>query len=577
MVHSEIDETGIIEDIRRGMPDRAVQDKYSISPSRLTDIVNRAVASGFVAPRALEENGALGAGEVGQRSNDRPRLRERGTPVASEPKPDMRRMLVITDDVALVSTMKDALESPELSVVWFKEPVVDMAVISRIGPDLIMVEAGNPTVDHLHVIRLAHQADYPLQVILMADQSNREPALQGVELGAYDFVEKPIEARTLKRSVGRAIEYSDLLRFKRDHRRITLDEIEEKTLEIAERRDFLQGILDSSTLVSVVLTDLDQNVLFWNKGAENIFGYKAREIIGTKITKLYPPDSIAKERVEELRTMLQTKSGTVHGKMKQLSKTGEELTVSLAISPMLDPLGELRGILGVGLDVTEEVRQHEEIVRLLDQVERTRDVTIFSLAKLAESRDEETGAHLTRIQEYCRILCNQLARRNKYRSMVTSHYIEDLVKSSVLHDIGKVAIPDSVLMSPGKFGPKERQIMKQHPIVGGRALVEAAERLGGETTFLTLGMEVAYYHHERWDGYGYPFAKKGEEIPLSARIVAVADVYDALTTARRYKEAFPHEKARSLIVEAKGKQFDPELIETFEEVEGEFERIRSTI
>ena len=460
---------------------------------------------------------------------------------------------------------------------WLKESVLDMAVLSRCRPHVILAEIGSPRFDCDHIIRLAGQSYDPVQVVLLVDGKEREYALKCLDLGAYDFVEKPLDEQILKNAVRRGFERFELLRFKRDHERITLDQIQEMTMEIAERRDFLQGILDSSTLVSVVLTDLDQNVLFWNKGAENIFGYKAQEILGRKITQLYPPDSITTERVEELRKVLQTKSGTVYGKMKQLSKDGKELTVSLAISPMVDQLGNLRGLLGVGLDVTAEVRQQNEILGLLEQVKTTKDVAIFSLAKLAESRDEETGSHLMRIQEYCRVLCKQLAKRSKYGAIMTQQYIEDLVRSSVLHDIGKVAIPDSILLSRGKFGPKERQIMKQHTIVGGRALEEAVEKLGGEESFLTLGMEVAYYHHERWDGYGYPFAKKGEEIPLSARIVSVVDVYDALTTARRYKEAFSHEQARSMIVEGKGKQFDPELIEAFQEVEGKFASIRSSI
>ena len=547
--------------------------------TEFTNGVSGRAPSGGLQSTGLSETDPAEAGSREGKPEDRSggELPGTGRDGAPDPEDLQKRLLVISDDSDLVSTIKEWLDSPDLSVLWFREPIVDMAVLSRLRPHLIVLETGLPGLDDGHIIRLAGQAYDPVQVILVVDGKDRSSALKSLEEGAYEFVEKPIEEGILRNAVRRGLEHFELLRFKRDHQRITLDQIQEKTMEIAERRDFLQGILDSSTLVSVVLTDLDQNVLFWNRGAENIFGYQAGEIIGQKITKLYPADSITKDRVDELREMLQTKIGTVHGKMKQLARDGRELTVSLAISPMVDQSGELRGLLGVGLDVTAEVRQHNEILQLLDQVRTTKDVAIFSLAKLAESRDEETGSHLMRIQEYCRVLCQQLAQRQKYSPVMTQQYIEDLVRSSVLHDIGKVAIPDSVLLSRGKFGPKERQIMKQHCIVGGRALQEGVERLGGEESFLTLGMEVAYYHHERWDGYGYPFAKKGEEIPLSARIVSVADVYDALTTARRYKEAFPHEKARSMILEGKGKQFDPELVEAFDDVESEFARIRSSI
>jgi PAS domain S-box-containing protein len=349
-----------------------------------------------------------------------------------------------------------------------------------------------------------------------------------------------------------------------------------KAIEIPRGEDFLRGILNSSTLVSIVLTDLDQNVLFWNTGAENIFGYRSDEMIGDKITKIYPADSLTEETVDRLRTMVRKGEGAVHGKMGQLSRDGRELTVSLALTPMLDPSGEVQGIVGVGLDVTEEVRQQKEILRLLDQVKNTQDAAIFTLARLAESRDEETGLHLTRIQEYCRLLCNSLARRDKYCREMTPEFIDDLVRSSVLHDIGKVAIPDEILLYPGRYDDEQFKIMTQHTIVGGQALQNAVERLG-EKSFLSIGRDVAYYHHERWDGTGYPYRGTGEETPLSARIVAVADVYDALTTERRYKRAYGHAQACDIIVQGKGTHFDPELIEAFVAVEDQFDRLRQEL
>ncbi|MBI5250507.1 MAG: PAS domain S-box protein [Desulfomonile tiedjei] len=349
-----------------------------------------------------------------------------------------------------------------------------------------------------------------------------------------------------------------------------------KYLEAIRAKDFLQGILDSSTLVSVVLTDLDQNVLFWNSGAENIFGYTPEEMIGSKITKLYPTDSFSKEIVDQLRQMVRNKNGAVCGKMEQITKGGSVLTISLALSPMVDPAGEVQGILGVGLDVTEEVRQQKQILDLLNQVKCTQDVAVFSLAKLAESRDEETGSHLVRIQKYCRALCERLARTGPYSDVATERYSDDLISSSVLHDIGKVGLPDSVLLSTGKLTVAEREIMKRHTLVGGKALEDAVSLLGQES-FLSMGMEVAYHHHEKWDGTGYPFGLKGQEIPLSARIVALADVYDALTSPRRYKQAFSHEETRSIILKESGTQFDPDLVDAFDSIESEFRRIRDSI
>jgi response regulator RpfG family c-di-GMP phosphodiesterase len=244
---------------------------------------------------------------------------------------------------------------------------------------------------------------------------------------------------------------------------------------------------------------------------------------------------------------------------------------------MRDASGRVRGILGLGQDVTKEVSLHEELRKSFNRIQKIQGASIFALAKLAESRDGETAYHLERMQEYCLVLCMRLRSRPRYREQMTDQFIENLVQCSVLHDIGKVAVPDSILFNTAKFGIDEYEIMKQHSIHGGRALEEAAERAGEGESFLTVGKDVAYYHHERWDGKGYPFGLAGEEIPLAARIVAIADVYDALTTERRYKRAFPHEDARAVIVKEKGKKFDPELVEAFLEAEQDFGEIRDRL
>ena len=237
----------------------------------------------------------------------------------------------------------------------------------------------------------------------------------------------------------------------------------------------------------------------------------------------------------------------------------------------------MRGILGLGLDVTNEVRLHDELLDSYQRIKKMQGASVFALAKLAESRDGETAFHLERLQEYCWILCAKLRSRERYKAHMTDQFVEDLVQCSVLHDIGKVGIPDSILFNRDKFGLDEYEIMKQHAIHGGRALEEAAHKVGERDNFLAMGMDVAYYHHERWDGGGYPAGLKGEEIPLSARIVAIADVYDALTTERRYKRAYSHEEAREVILMEKAKQFDPELVDAFVEAEGEFRKIRDKV
>ena len=219
----------------------------------------------------------------------------------------------------------------------------------------------------------------------------------------------------------------------------------------------------------------------------------------------------------------------------------------------------------------------KDLVESYRTIQKIQEASIFALAKLAESRDDETGLHLRRLQAYCEAICLQLRQRDAYRRLMDHDFVDNIVRSSVLHDIGKVAIPDNILFSQEKFEIDEFEIMKQHSVVGGKALEEAAQEAGGGENYLSMGRDVAYYHHEHWDGNGYPFGLKGEEIPLAARIVALADVYDALTTQRRYRKAYAHEQAMQAIVRGRDKQFDPEIVDAVLEIEDEFRRIHEQL
>ncbi|NLE37400.1 MAG: response regulator [Pirellulaceae bacterium] len=196
------------------------------------------------------------------------------------------------------------------------------------------------------------------------------------------------------------------------------------------------------------------------------------------------------------------------------------------------------------------------------EVVETRDMAVFALAKLADSRDPETGDHLDRMRDYCRILAEELLREGVFGDQIDAQFVEDIYRSSPLHDIGKVGIPDAILLKPGRLTPEEFNVMKTHTTIGARALREAAEQssYGG---FLTMAEIIAKYHHERYNGRGYPEGLVGDTIPLAARIASVADVYDALTSARVYKPAFLPEKAEELISQQRGEQFDPRVVDAF--------------
>ncbi len=200
------------------------------------------------------------------------------------------------------------------------------------------------------------------------------------------------------------------------------------------------------------------------------------------------------------------------------------------------------------------------------------DAIITALAKLSEYRDPETGAHLLRLKKYCLLICQFLAETDKYRDIITQAFTEDLVRSSPLHDIGKVGIPDAILKKPGRLTPDEFEIMKNHARIGGDTLRTVYDQYPSQS-FIKCGMDVAYGHHEKWDGGGYPCGLQGESIPLVARILALVDVYDALTCRRVYKPPFPREQAKAIIAEGNGTHFDPDIVTAFLNNEAEFHQI----
>jgi len=217
----------------------------------------------------------------------------------------------------------------------------------------------------------------------------------------------------------------------------------------------------------------------------------------------------------------------------------------------------------------QEERRVKERTRELAMVQ---EATIESMSSLTETRDPHTGEHIRRTQNYIRLLADYLKKQPRFRPFLDDETINLLCKSAPLHDIGKVGVSDRILLKPGRLTDQEFEEMKQHTIYG-RDTILAAERKLGNTSFLCIAREIAYTHHERWDGSGYPEGLKGEQIPVPGRLMALADSYDALTSKRVYKSEIPHEKAVEIIVGEKGSHFDPEVVDAFLEVKESFRQI----
>ncbi|MGN7612134.1 response regulator [Magnetococcales bacterium HHB-1] len=216
----------------------------------------------------------------------------------------------------------------------------------------------------------------------------------------------------------------------------------------------------------------------------------------------------------------------------------------------------------------------EEKVQLrVRQLAQLQDVTMAAMGTLAEFRDPETGNHIRRTQHYVKLLAQSLQHDPLFADYLTPSIIELLYKSAPLHDIGKVGVPDHILLKPGRLSDDEFVEMKKHAKYGHDAIISAEAFLDEPESFLQMAREIAYAHHERWDGTGYPVGLKGEAIPLPARLMAVADVYDALISKRVYKPPFPHEKAVKIILEGSGSHFDPRIVQEFEEISDQFLKI----
>lgn len=216
-----------------------------------------------------------------------------------------------------------------------------------------------------------------------------------------------------------------------------------------------------------------------------------------------------------------------------------------------------------------------EVVKRTHEVTAVQDATILAVAMLAETRNTSTSNHIRRTQLYVKALAGKLRTHPRFESYLTEYTINTLYNSAPLHDIGNVGIPDNILLKPGRFEPHEFEIMTTHTTLGRDAIAHAEKTLGTEVTSLALAKEIVHSHHEKWDGSGYPQGLAGDAIPVSARIMAVADVYDGIVSRKVFKKGQPHEDAVRIIAESKGKHFDPDMVDAFLAIHEEFRTIAS--
>lgn len=316
--------------------------------------------------------------------------------------------------------------------------------------------------------------------------------------------------------------------------------------------------------------DLDK--LVWSNSMYDILelDYSVRPTLRLYLSMVHPDDldavTLSHSKLYEINEPWNTR-------YRLLMKGGRIKWVHLRLSPTVDNKGHIIHYHGTLQDITEMKKTEDKLqkhsLHLEEMVEeKVREITaaqmatIYALIKLSESRDDDTGAHIERTASFCRLLAEQARGLSKYSDEIDDNFIETIYKASPLHDIGKVGIPDRILLKPGKLTDDEATIMMTHVQIGYQTLEKAGQQYD-RNEFLKMGLDIALYHHEKWNGSGYQKGISGDKIPLSARIMAISDVYDALRSKRVYKDAFSHEKSTDIIIASKGSHFDPGLVDVY--------------
>ena len=352
-----------------------------------------------------------------------------------------------------------------------------------------------------------------------------------------------------------------------------------RELESSEKR-----LAEAQQIALLGRWDIDyrSNVRYWSPSLYDILHIEyskdpSRELL---MQRIHPDD---KERVIEITRKMLVMHEPWMDRYRIILPDGSIRWVHVRMYSDFDESGRATRSYGTLQDITamkeaedklEQYSKHLEdmVAAKVKETSEAQMATIFALVKLAESRDDETGAHIERTASFCRLLAEKARALPQYAKLITDEYLTAIYRASPLHDIGKVGISDLILLKPGKLTPEEFAIMKTHVEIGYQTLKSVDKRYMNNA-FIQMGLDITRYHHEKWDGSGYLAELKGEQIPLSARIMALSDVYDALRSKRVYKPAYPHEKCLEIIQEGRGKHFDPVLTDLFLEYHTEFETL----
>jgi len=476
------------------------------------------------------------------------------------------RVLILDDEYYLGQMLAQALTAEKIQTIAVTE--VDSAIdwLSKTSFDLVVSDIYLPGKTGIDLFNFVKNSKIEVPFIFMTGNPDLEVAVNFFTRGGYDYIIKPFMIPDFLKKVNVVIRNHKLERQEKNLVKDLRSLLATRLSELNIYQDVFESTDDG-----IVIADLDGNIVKVNQGFENITGmtniqllHQHLDILGHSLLPGLKFGTI----VETLKT-----ESSWHADLEGKRNLDETWYNSITFSPIKNEESSVFAYAGIFKDVTAQRRVEQALIGSLKQMNLAQEAIIFGMARLAEHRDQTTGYHLERIRDYCRTLAEALIERKKYRSVINNEFVQMLCRTATLHDIGKVGIPDYILLKEDKLSQPEFEIMKSHTSIGYHTLNSIREQYG-DMEFLKMGIEISYCHHERWNGSGYPQGLKGEKIPLSAQILAVADVYDALTTRRSYKEAFSHEHAIEIMQQEKGKHFSPHIFDVFMEIVDQFDEIR---
>lgn len=498
-------------------------------------------------------------------------------------------VLIAALDASIHNFIRTCLEEQHANVIWAKDGRNALRALEEHSADLIVTTADLGDISGFDFCRMARANPHAAGavVVFVSKAADAADRIRALDAGAGDYLligMDPAEVRARLRS---ALRWAQLQKDLERQNQL-LYQLHQFSLRL-NAMERLEDTLRMTLICSMSLTNSGRAFIMLPNPTNDrlavacVEGTGNLDIMGDKVKIGAPISGVVFKRND---------AQVVNDTSKITLETASDLAL-FGMPPLVSvPISSDAGCLGV-LNVTDkrlELVYTSKDIRILrcvgatagvaiesqrrrSHMDHVRDAALVGLASLAESRDLETGDHLERLRVYAVRIAEELRKTDKYGRIIDQRYLDALSRAVPMHDIGKVGIPDQILLKPGKLTDAEFEIMKTHSVVGASVLRSMIERTGHDS-FLDMACDIARHHHERYDGSGYPEGLAGEAIPLAARITAVADVYDALANDRVYRKAWPHERVLEYIREGSGGQFDPDIAQVVVDLGNEFRRIK---